>query len=99
MVLCFSNNLSLSIGKDINILSLFIFPALSLNVSTYPLLLGNIKTSALITSFKYPIKYLELFSVSTNFEMTILSTSISQVFIGYLHLKIPLLLLLSYQIL
>ena len=32
----------------------------SLNVLAYPLTIGNIKTNGLITSFKYPIKYLEL---------------------------------------
>ena len=32
-------------------------------------ILDNIKTSSRITSSKYPIKYLQLFFVSTNFEM------------------------------
>ena len=34
-------------------------------------------------SSKYPVKYLELFFVSTNFEMNILSTLTSQVFTGF----------------
>ena len=58
------------------------FNGLALKVLRYPLILGNIKTNGLIISSKYPIKYLELFFVSTNFEMTISLTSISQIFIG-----------------
>ena len=46
----------------------------------------------------YPVKYLQLFFVSINFEITILSTSTSQTVIWFLHHKILLLLLLSYQI-
>ena len=38
----------------------------------YPFILGNSKTNGLITSSKYPIKYLELFIISINFEKTIL---------------------------
>ena len=58
------------------------FNGLALKVLRYPLILGNIKTNGLIISSKYPIKYLELFFFSTNFEMTISLTSISQIFIG-----------------
>ena len=58
------------------------FNGLTLKVLRYPLILGNIKTNGVIISSKYPIKYLELFFVSTNFEMTISLTSISQIFIG-----------------
>ena len=56
-----------------NLLFLFLSPVLSLNVLTYPLSLGNIKTNGFITSSKYPIKHLDFFFLSTNFEMTILS--------------------------
>ena len=49
----------------------------------YLLILGNIKTNGVITSSKYRIKYLELFNVSINFYITILSTSTSQIFIGF----------------
>ena len=82
MVLYFSNSLS-SLHKDINLLFLFLSSPLSLNILIYPLILGNIKTSGLTTSSKYPIKHLELFFVTTNFEMIILSTLTSQFFIGF----------------
>ena len=62
---------SSSIQEDINLLFL------SLNVLTYLLTLGNIKTNALIASSKYLIKYLELIFVSINFEIIIASTSTS----------------------
>ena len=52
MVLDFSYSFSTSFRKDI--LLLFF----SLKVSTHPLILGTIKTSGLITSSKYPLKYL-----------------------------------------
>ena len=48
---------------------------LFLKILTYTLILGNIKNNGPIISSKYPIKYLELFFVSINFEITILSTS------------------------
>ena len=41
-----------------------------------------IKTNGLIVLSKYPVKYLELVFVLTNFEVTILSTLTSQNFIG-----------------
>ena len=44
---------------------------------------GNIKTSGLITLSKSPTKYFKLVFVLTNFEMSILSTWTSQIFIGY----------------
>ena len=78
LLLHFSNSLSLTIGKDINLLFSSLSPSLTLNVSTHPLILGNIKTNGLITLAKYPIKYLELFFVSANYEMNIL-TSTSQI--------------------
>ena len=56
--------------KDFNLL----FHSLTLNVLTYPLILGIIKTNGLIVLSQYPIKYLELVFVCTNFEKTILST-------------------------
>ena len=85
MVSYFYNSLSLSLPKDINL------SFLSLKVLTYPLTLDNIKTNGRITSSKYHIKYLELFLVSINFDMTI-------IFMFFLHRKILLFLLLSYQI-
>ena len=69
MVLYFSNRFSPSVSKDIS----FLF--FSLKVLTYSLILGNIKTNGLVTSSKYPIKYLELFFVSIKFDITILSAS------------------------
>ena len=81
MVLYFFNNLPLFMRKYITLLSLL--PSLSLNVLTYPLILGNNKTHRFITSSKYPIKYLELVFVLINFEMTILSTLTSQIFIVF----------------
>ena len=52
-----------------------------LNVLTYPLILGIIKTNGLIIILNFtPIKYLELVFVSINFEITILSTLTSQIF-------------------
>ena len=55
IALYFSNSFSSSIQKDINLL----FPSLILNVLTYPLILGIIKTNGLIVLSKYQIKYLE----------------------------------------
>ena len=77
MVLYFSNSLSSYIWKDTHLKLLF------LKVLTYPIILANIKTNALISSFKYPIKYLKLFYVSINFEITTLSASTSQIFIDF----------------
>ena len=57
-------------------------PSLTLNLLTHPLNLGIIKTNGLIALFKHPIKYLELLFLLTNFEITILPTLTSQVFIG-----------------
>ena len=83
MVLYFSNNFSSSTHKDI---------FFSLKGLTYLLILGNIKANGLITSFKYAIKYLEVFFVSINFEITVLLTPTSQIYIYFfLHNKIPLL--------
>ena len=78
-------------------------------VSTYPLILGNIKTNGLITSSKYPIKYLESVFVLINFETNMLSTLTSRIFIFsvlfillfiylfFCTIKFLLLLLLFYQ--
>ena len=66
-------------------LFLFLFPTLTLSVIRYPLILGNAKTNGLITLSKYPVKCLELVLVSTNFEITILSTLTSQIFIGFFY--------------
>ena len=57
-----------------------------------------ILTTSLLTSSKYPKKYLELFFASNNFEITILSTPTFQTFIFFLYRKILFLLLLFYQI-
>ena len=81
MVLYFSNSLSSSISKGINLV--FVSPPLSSNILTYSLVLGNIKTSGLITSSNYPFKCLELFFVSTKSKMTISSTLTSQIFVGF----------------
>lgn len=78
IVLYFSNGLSLSILKDINFLSL------NLNVVTYPFTLGDIEISPQIISFKHPFKSLELFFVSINFEISILSTSTPLIFIDFI---------------
>ena len=59
MVLYFSNNVSSSIQKDINLLILSSSPSLTLNVLEYPLSLDNIKINGLITLSKHQIKYLE----------------------------------------
>ena len=56
---------------------------LSPKVLTYPLILGNIKSYGLTTSFKYQIKYLELFFILNNFGITMLSTPISKIFISF----------------
>ena len=58
---------------------LFISPSLTLNVLTYPLILGIIKTNGLIALSKYAIHELELVFVLNNFEMTIFSALSSQI--------------------
>ena len=62
----------------LTLISTFIF-----NLLIHLPIVGNIKTNGLITSSKYSIKYLELFFVSTNFEMNISSILTSQVFTGF----------------
>ena len=94
MALNFSKSFSSYIQKEINLLSF-----LTLNVLTYPLILGIIKSNCLIALSKYPIQYLESVFVLTNFEITILSTLIFQIFIGFLQNETFLLLFLSLQIL
>ena len=64
--------------KDINLL----FPFLTLNVIAYPLILDIFKTTGLTVLSEYPIKYLELVFILTNFEIAILSTLTSQIFVG-----------------
>ena len=78
MPLSFCNNFSSSIRKNINILC----TSLTLNVLKYRLILGIIKSNGLIVLSKYPIKFLELVFVLTNFKITILSTLTSQMFMG-----------------
>ena len=46
--------------KDIKFLFLFLSPSSTLNVLSYPLILGIIKTNGLVTLSKNPIKYSEL---------------------------------------
>ena len=45
--------------KDINLLFLSLSQSLSLDVLTYPLVLGIFKTNGFLTLPKLPIKYLE----------------------------------------
>ena len=78
MPLPFCNSFSSSVRKNINLLC----PSLTLNVLKYRLVLGIIKTNGLMVLSKHPIKFLELVFVLTNFEVTILSTLTSQMFMG-----------------
>ena len=55
---------------NLTFLFLPLFLSLFLEVVIYLLILDKIKINDLITSSKYPIKYLELFYVSSNFEHT-----------------------------
>ena len=64
-----------------NLLLLSLSSSLTLNILTYSLTLGIIKADAFKTLSKYPIKYSELVFVLTNFEIAILSTLTSQIFI------------------
>ena len=50
----------------------------------YRQIFGIIKTNGLISLSKYPIKYLELVLVLTDFEITILRTLSFRMFIGFL---------------
>ena len=75
MVLYFYNLLS-SMQKDINLQFLSLSPSLTLNVLTYPLMSGNIKTNGLIAICKCPIKYLELVFVLINFNNYIINIKI-----------------------
>ena len=79
-----------SIQKYISLLFLFLSTSLTLSVLISLLIWGNVDTNNFITLYKYPIKYLELLFVSTNFEVAILLKSPSQVFIVFLHHKILL---------
>ena len=83
---------------EINLLFLSLSPPLTLKTLAYPLILGIIKTHGLLALSEYPIKYLELVLVLTNFEISILSTLTSQIFIYFLQHKTFLLLHLSLQI-
>ena len=74
---------------------LSLFSSLTLNVLTYPLILGIIKANGLITLSKYHVKYLQLVFALINFEITILSKLNSLFFIAFLQHKTFLLLLLS----
>ena len=65
IVFYFLNSFSYSIGKDTALL----FLSITLIVLMYPLILGEIKTNGLLTSSKYPVKYLELVFVLTNFRL------------------------------
>ena len=64
-----SNNLSLSVRKDMNLSFSFLSlsPSLFLTFLTYTLILGKIQTNGLIISSKYLIK--KLFFVSITFEI------------------------------
>ena len=48
---------------------------------SHPLILAIIETKGFISLSKYPIKYLELVYILTNFEITILSTLTPRIFI------------------
>ena len=82
--------------KDINLLIL----SSTLNVLTYPLILGIIKTNGLIDLSNFiPIKYLELVFVSINFQISVLSTLTSQILLGFFSgIKLFFYLFLSLQI-
>ena len=80
MVLDFTNSFSSSVRKEISLLFLSLSPSSTLNALINPLILGNMKINGLITLSKYPIKYLELVFVSTNFEITTLSTLSSGIY-------------------
>ena len=80
MILYSSNSFSSSIGRDINLLFL---SSLTLNILTYLLILGNARANGLITLSKYPIKYLELVFISSNFGITILPPLTSQIFMEF----------------
>ena len=73
MVFYFSNSLSWSIGKRINLLFLFSYPRIfkCLDLSTH---FRQSQNDGLITSYKYPVKYLDLFFGSTNLDITKLPT-------------------------
>ena len=77
-VLCFSNSFSSSIWKHMNLIFLPFSPSLTINILMCPLNLGNSKSNGLIT----------LSNVSTNFEVTFLSSSTFQIFIVFLHHRI-----------
>ena len=81
------HSIQYSTWQGINLLFLSLYPFLMLNVLTYTLILGNIKTNGLITSSKYPIKYLELFLVSVKLKITILSTLTTQIYIFFYIIK------------
>ena len=74
----FCNSFLSYLRKGINLLFLFLCSSFSLNILTYPLIIGNIKTNCL----KCVIKHLELIFVITNFDMTISSTLTSHMFLG-----------------
>ena len=84
IVLYFSNSFSSSIRKDTNLL----FPSLTLNVLTYPLVLGIIKTNSLIVLSKYPIKCLELVFLLTNFEIYMIKINIPNFYRPFCSIKI-----------
>ena len=79
MALYFCNSFSSSLRKCFNLL----FVALTWNTLTHTPVLGITKTNGLIVLSKYPIKYEVLVFVLTNFEITILSTSASEMSIGF----------------
>ena len=93
--------------EDISLLFLFLsLPlSLSLKVVTYPIILGNIKTNCVITSYNYPNKYLKfLFVFTILMQLQVILRKLynqhqhHKFILASLHHKIVLLLLLSYQI-
>ena len=54
------------------------------NISTH---FRDDQTNVIISLSKYPINYLEITSVLTNFEITVLSTLTSHISIGFIFIK------------
>ena len=83
----------------------YLYLSLSLKVVTYPIILGNIKTNCVITSYNYPNKYLKfLFVFTILMQLQVILRKLynqhqhHKFILASLHHKIVLLLLLPYQI-
>ena len=93
LALCISNNFLSYILKDFNLL----FLSSTLKFLTYPVILDIIKANGLVALSEYQIKYLELVFVLTSFEITVLSTLTSQIFIGSFAADTSIFLKISYS--